>query len=272
VFQRVSFGGYDTDAVDAFVQQTGEQNLAQQRELAALQARLKPAEPAVAPGLRSQIRQQVRSVFAGRSQEILELALQSVAPAHRAVVVTQIDPGLAARFLTDLAPEARATLLTDLSRVRMVPQAEALDILQGFLAFFGSPEEEHFEVGGAAWLREVVHEAGDAGRLLCQAVEDTGQPTLADDLRTQLLTLRHLIDWPSAKMQTLLKELDHSDVVLVMAQGPTGLMDAMLACISKRAAEEMREEVEIMGDVAPTGLEAATRSVLVAASAVNDRW
>ena len=272
MFQRVSFGGYDTDAVDAFVQQTGEQTLAHQQQLAALQARFEQAESTVAPGLRGQIQQQVRSVFAGRAQEILELALQSVAPAHRAVVITQIDPAPVAGFLAALAPEAQAELLTDLSRVRMVPQAEALEVLQGFLSFFGSPEEEHFEVGGAAWLREVVHEAGPAGRTLCQAVEEAGQPTLADDLRSQLLTLRHLVDWPSAKMQTLLKELDRSDVVLVMAQGPTGLMDAMLACISKRAAEEMREEVEMMGDMAPSGLEQATRSVLVKAAALNDRW
>ena len=95
---------------------------------------------------------------------------------HRTIVIGQLAPATAAAFLATLEPEARADQLVAFSRVRMVAEQDALDVLRSFLAFFGSPEDTHFELGGRSWLRTVIHEADPAGPLLCQAAEDAVAP------------------------------------------------------------------------------------------------
>ena len=267
MFKQVTFGGYDTEEVDAQLSQLLDAATDHGNERAELQARIEAFEQErIEATERSLLLRRVRDTFASRSEEVLQLAVASLPKAQRTIVIGLLDPATAAAFLAALAPQPREAMLTELSRVRMVSESEALDILRRFLDFFGAAEQTHFEVGGRAWLRTVVHEAGRSGALLCQVVEDTGQPGLAQELRTQLLTLDHLARWPRLDLMNLLKHVDSATLAVAMVGGSASFQTAALACVSRRAAENLREEVEILGDRPASYGDDARRTILATAA------
>lgn len=249
MFQRVTFGGYNVEEVDAFLAQHHEQTNAHHNERVALQAQLEQTKQQ----LNNQQEQdvliaQLHALFAERAPEVLEKALLSRSPECRGLVISLLKPEQAAHILSMLSPAACDELLKALLHVQMVHHTDALGMLRDFVSFFGIPEEKHVEVGGRAWLHSVVHEAGAAGPSLCQIVEDMGQATLAESLRTQLLTVKHLTRWTTAMLQTLLQEVSYEALLITMAKSPEEFADAVLNATSKRMAMEMAEDLAVMRD------------------------
>ena len=241
------------------------------RKITELTAKQNPTLGQTDTDPRSSLIQRVRETFDDRSEEVVQLAMERIPKQDRTIVIGQLDPATAADFLAGLKPEARAEMLVELSGVRMVAGQDARDALRRFLAVFGSSEQTHFEIGGSAWLRTVVHEAGSAGPMLCQVVEDSGRSTLADDLRTQLLTLRHLARWSRIDLTTLIMQLDSDTLTVAMLTAPASFQTAAFTCVSRRAAEDLREEMAILGDRPASFGEEARRTILAdAAKLIKD--
>ena len=66
-------------------------------------------------------------------------------------------------------------------------------------------------------------------------------------------------------VQTVLKQVDRDDMVLGLKGASSKLQDLFLSNVSKRAAEDIREEMDIMGPVAKSRIRAAQERIVAAA-------
>jgi flagellar motor switch protein FliG len=88
---------------------------------------------------------------------------------------------------------------------------------------------------------------------------------LADALRRRMIVFEDLASLTPMAVQTVLKQVDRDDMVLGLKGASAKLQDLFLSNVSKRAAEDIREEMDIMGPVAKSRVRAAQERIVAAA-------
>lgn len=86
--------------------------------------------------------------------------------------------------------------------------------------------------------------------------------SLGAQVRHKMFSFNDLLNVAPEVMQRILREVDSSTLLLAMRPAPEGLKDKIFNSLSKRAAEGLREEYEIMGAVRLKEVESAQESVI----------
>lgn len=82
-------------------------------------------------------------------------------------------------------------------------------------------------------------------------------PELGLAIRQKMFTFEDLVALDRASLQKLMREVDMRDLAVALKTASSKLKDALLGCISKRAAETVNEEIAFLGSVKKRDIEAA---------------
>lgn len=85
---------------------------------------------------------------------------------------------------------------------------------------------------------------------------------LGAKVRHKMFTFNDLLSVQTDVMQRILREVDSSTLLLAMRPAPAGLKEKIFSSLSKRAAEGLQEELEMMGAVRLKEVEAAQEAVI----------
>ena len=87
-------------------------------------------------------------------------------------------------------------------------------------------------------------------------------PSLGAEIRKKMFSFEDLIRLELADLQRIMREVDSGDLTVALKSAPDQLRDVILQAVSKRAAETLLEELEMMGPVKLTEVEAAQERVI----------
>ena len=87
-------------------------------------------------------------------------------------------------------------------------------------------------------------------------------PQLGMQIRRKMFSFEDLIRLASSDLQRVTRELEMSDLVVAMKSANTALQEALLNSVSKRAAESLREEMQMLGPVRLKEVEAAQDRII----------
>jgi flagellar motor switch protein FliG len=87
-------------------------------------------------------------------------------------------------------------------------------------------------------------------------------PELSNAIRKKMFGFADLIRLEQKDLQRIMREIDTSDLVLALKTATPLLNDAICGAISKRAAETLKEELEMLGSVRLKDVEAAQDRVI----------
>jgi flagellar motor switch protein FliG len=118
------------------------------------------------------------------------------------------------------------------------------------------------ETSGVALVAEILNniEKVHEDRIFDRLTEI--DPELAEDIRNEMFTFDDLIHIDDRGTQTLLKEIDKQILVLALKTASEEVKQKFFSNISQRAAEMIREDIEVQGAVRLSDVEAAQATIV----------
>jgi flagellar motor switch protein FliG len=101
----------------------------------------------------------------------------------------------------------------------------------------------------------------NASKALLIAIEERN-PELGHAIRQKMFTFEDVAGLEAAALQKILREVDMRDLAIALKTASEQLKTALLACISRRAAETVAEEMSFMGSLKLRDIEAAQSRII----------
>jgi flagellar motor switch protein FliG len=178
----------------------------------------------------------------------LAAVLERENPQAVAAILAHIDPSIAADILVQLGPEFQFGVFRRLTRLGEVPEAtlrEVTDSLVSELAALGDAHSTSVDGPGraAAILQNTTSEASNA--ILAQL--EAEDPLMASEIRRSMFTFEDLVHLDSRSMQVLIREISTEQLIISLKSASDEVRDKFFSNVSSRAAEMMREDLEVLG-------------------------
>jgi flagellar motor switch protein FliG len=87
-------------------------------------------------------------------------------------------------------------------------------------------------------------------------------PQLGMQIRRKMFSFEDLVRLEISDLQRVTRELEMSDLVIAMKSANANLQEMILKSVSKRAAESIKEEMEMLGPVRLKEVEAAQDRII----------
>lgn len=234
---------------------------------------------AVGEGRAGYLMQRIAPDASGRPLEIARwLAPESLLsliegepPQVVAVLLLLLDTGNAARLLALLPAGLQPQVLERVARLDRVP-AQAKDLLNALLERrmadrFGAAT---FRMGGPREAADLINRAaGGMEKQVMPAIAEA-DPALAGAIEAELVTFAMLLGLDPQSMGRLLREVENAVLVDALKGMDEDARAPVFAAMSARAADGVRDEIELRGRIRRAEVEAAQRTVVATARSLAE--
>jgi flagellar motor switch protein FliG len=118
------------------------------------------------------------------------------------------------------------------------------------------------KVGGVETVAEILNLVDrSTERSIMQGVESE-DPDLVEEIRRRMFVFEDINNVNDKGIQAVLKEVENDELCLALKTASEGLKNKILANMSSRAAESIREDMEFMGPVRISDVEAAQQRIV----------
>ena len=270
MFSKVWLGGYSKSEVDAHCQQAAQQLETCAQQLDRLKQRCQQLERTQHTTIRALLVHHLEELFCAQPTEGLAAVLRDLPVLHQAFLLSQLSPAAAGAVLLEQPAEERVAVLAALSRPQLIDEAEGVALIQAFLDRYGAEKKVNFQVGGMAALADILGTIGQAWPTVRSELSAHGLTETVAALDSRLVTLQDVADWSRQSLYSLLKLLDRDVLLVVLQHGPAQLRERILSeCVSRRAAEDLREELALSAPHAAQRIDASIASFLSCAQKLH---
>uniref|UniRef100_A0A7C4JQD9 Flagellar motor switch protein FliG n=1 Tax=Thermodesulfobacterium geofontis TaxID=1295609 RepID=A0A7C4JQD9_9BACT len=184
-------------------------------------------------------------------------------PQTIAIILVHLDPYLSGQVLQLLPERIRGDVLLRIALLDKIdPEIvkEISDSLEAELQSVGGVLGK--KIGGPEKAAEILAHAGRAleDELLTE-IEDEN-PALAEEIRKHLFTFEDFLKVDDFAIQTLLREISTDDLKLALKGASPQVKEKFFRNMSKRAADLLKEELELMPPVRITEVEKAQQNII----------
>jgi len=196
----------------------------------------------------------------------LSKSLESEHPQTIAMVLAHLDPQRGSQVLAALGEEQRVAAVQRLAEMRhFSPEVaqKVARILHQQLQTMGDTRKHSYS--GFKAVADLLNGLeAEASKKILDRVE-MGSPQTAISVRNLMFTFEDLVSVPSASVRELIAGVDRRQLALAMKGTKDELRAHIYKAMSTRAAEMLREEIEVMGPVRSREVMQAQQSILAAA-------
>jgi flagellar motor switch protein FliG len=180
-----------------------------------------------------------------------------------AAILSQLDNEKAARVLEALPENVRPAILERLGTMSEVPASLLEDVASALSAELPVTQSGAvMEVNGIARSAALVRRLGrETGEALLGTIEE-GNSELAGEIRKAMYTFEDLNALDARALRSLLESVPVERLTMAMKTASETLRQHIFSSMSKRAAERIKEDMEIMGGVRLSDVEAAQREIV----------
>jgi flagellar motor switch protein FliG len=202
----------------------------------------------------------------GAPPDAVASLLRREPPQLAAAVLARLEPASAAAILAAMDPERQRIVVSHVSRMTELPAKVLEDVACAIANELPTSDASTLvSVDGVAKAAEMLNAAGreaSAGILEGMDQEDAA---LAAQVRQAMFTFDDLRRVEGRAMRDILREVATERVTIALKGAGPEVKKAVFAGLSARAAELIRDDLELLGKVKRTDIEAARREVVAAA-------
>ena len=191
----------------------------------------------------------IRDISEMEGRQIFNL-IKNEQPQTISFVLSYLDGAKSAEVFSLLGPDLREEVVERLGTI----DSTSLDLVGKIARNLG----KHFDTkarpsfhrsGGVRAVADLLNQLDkDMSKNLLARLEERNA-TLGAAIRKKLFSFEDLSRLQSADLQRVLREVDSANLAIAMKSASEPLRDKFYAAISKRAAESLREEIELLGPV-----------------------
>ena len=192
--------------------------------------------------------------------------VQDEHPQAIALMMAHLDPSRAAGLLTGLPTDLRlevATRVASLGRVSPESVRTVAGVLHQKLRNLGELSRE--VSGGVRTVADIFNRLDAA---TCTELLDgleVSNPQLFDNVRRYMFVFEDLLSVDKSALTTLFQQLDRQTIVTALKGSSEDLRRYVMSCMSNRAAEMLKEDLEVAGPVKVKVVDAAQQSIITTA-------
>lgn len=196
---------------------------------------------------------QIRSFIAEEHPQVIALVLAHMTADKASLLLSGLAPQLQAQVAHRIA-------VMDRTSPEMVRSVEA--ILERKLSSMLQPTELS-QVGGVDPLVNIINRSDrSTERQIVEGLEAL-DAALADEIKSRMFMFEDIVTLDDRSVQMVLREVDGADLALALKGVPQGAVrNKITGNLSERAAENLLEEVELLGPVRLTQVEEARQNII----------
>jgi len=184
-------------------------------------------------------------------------------PQTIAIVLAMLPPDVAGRVLRSITGELKVDVVRRVAGLRSVSSSVLADVTESVGREFDPVDDRGpIKIDGmemAVKLLKTVG-AGDERSILdgLAAIDDD----MAETIKSRLFTFEDLLILHDREIQLLMREIDQRAIPLALKNASDELREKLLANVSKRAAQMLRDDMEALGPVTLQQIEDAQQEVV----------
>ncbi|TQV86724.1 flagellar motor switch protein FliG [Aliikangiella coralliicola] len=192
-------------------------------------------------------------------------------PQIQSIVLSYLDPDQSAEVLQILPEKVRVDLALRISALEAV-QPDALQELNDIMEkqFTGSGSTQSRQIGGVKKVADIMNFMdGSNEALIMDSIRESDED-LAQKIEDLMFVFDNLSDVDDRGIQALLREISTDTLVIALKACDEDIKEKIFKNMSKRAAELMRDDLDAMGPVKLSEVEAAQKEILTVARRMAD--
>ena len=221
-----------------------------------------------------------------RASNLLEDILQNDEPHSGIERLNQLEASEVAELIRDEHPQILATVLIHLDRMKASEVLEKLptrlrhDVIMRVATFGGvQPSALHeltdvltemlsgqglkrSRLGGVRTAAEIVNLMNSTQEEEAIAHVREHDEALAQRIIDEMFVFENLLSLEDRSIQRLLKDIESDSLIIALKGAPQELRDKFLSNMSQRAAETLREDMELRGPVRVSQVETEQKAIL----------
>jgi flagellar motor switch protein FliG len=201
---------------------------------------------AIIDRLASSMRPQRFEFLQGTDAFQLASFIQDEQPQAIALILAHLSPARSAEVLAHLPPETQRSVALRIATL----ERTAPGVIEGVEAVLrkrlsGFISNDRTSAGGVAYLVKMLTRVDrPTERAILDHLESTA-PALAEEVRNQMFVFENLLQLDDQSMQRLLRDVDSKDLAIALRAASENLKEAIFRNLSSRAAEMLKEEIEM---------------------------
>ncbi|MEM7665629.1 MAG: flagellar motor switch protein FliG [Pseudomonadota bacterium] len=189
-----------------------------------------------------------------------------------AALLLMLEPEPAAEVLSGLGEATQASVVARVAKIGPV-SAQAIAMIDSLLsqrigASFGA---NTLTLGGAREAANLINLAeGELARTVIPAIAQL-DATLAEAIEEEMFTFEMLLDLDPQAMGRLLRDVDNEALVDALKGVKEAQREPFFAAMSSRAADGIRDEIDMRGRMTKSEVQVAQRKIVEVARALADQ-
>ncbi len=183
-------------------------------------------------------------------------------PQTVALILAQLRPDRAADVLDHLAPETQIEVVRRMASLKSVPRDVIEEVAKTLETEIMTSSTGDKEIGGVRRMAEILKNMKrDSENNIINGIDGT-DPDLASEIRSMMFTFDDLLQIDDRGMQDLLKELSSEDLARALKVIDEEARAKVYRNMSKRGADMIREEIEMMPPTRISDVEKSQKIIL----------
>jgi flagellar motor switch protein FliG len=184
-------------------------------------------------------------------------------PQLAAAVLARFDPKTAASVLIAMPPERQAAIMARVSRLTELPASTLEEVANALTAELPVGDgSTTIGIDGMAKAAEILNLTPKDFALEVLTALEGEDATLSQDLRLAMFTFNELSRLDSRAMRSLLREVPTDRLTLALKGAPEEVLTAVFGGLSSRAAEVIRDELDLLSNPKKVEVERARREIV----------
>ncbi|MBE9580167.1 MAG: flagellar motor switch protein FliG [Proteobacteria bacterium] len=185
-------------------------------------------------------------------------------PQTIALILVHLSSGRAAEILNSLPSETQGNLAMRIAEINRVPKEvikEVDDALRKELVSRGDAEGGK-KIGGVGALADMLNEVDrETEENVLSAIEEE-RAEIADEVRQLMFIFEDLLKVDDRGMREILKQVESQQLSIALKTASEEMREKIFGNLSSRAGEMLREDMEVMGPVKLSEVEAAQQNMI----------
>ena len=209
--------------------------------------------------------------LSGYNPTILANLLMTEHPQTIALILVNMKHQTAAEIIKWFPEHLQGEVIIRIADLDDVPSdivEEVHDVVDGMLADMGN--ETHANQGGIEAAAEILNNLDNQTENNIFDKIESLREELADEIRQKMFVFADLVTLDDRSIRALLKEVSNDELILALKTSSEELAEKIFSNISQRAAEMMKEDMEVMGPVKLKDVEQAQLNIVKAARRLEE--
>ncbi|MFQ5804921.1 MAG: flagellar motor switch protein FliG [Phycisphaerae bacterium] len=224
-----------------------------------------PADEArkIIEALEHQVHEQPFNFLQKTETENLLMFMRGEHPQTIALVLSHLPATRAAEILVGLETEQQPGVVTRIANMDHTVPEVIKEVERGLESRLAGLVSERFErAGGVKAVAEMLNLAGRATEKAIMEGLSEDNPDLAEEIRRLMFVFEDILRVDDRGIQSVLKEVENEELALALRTASDDLKQKIFSNMSERAVELIKEEMQYMGPVRVSDVEAAQQKIV----------